>query len=140
MSRSKAEELLQSVALGGFLVRRSETNPSAYSLSIRHHQGYLHMIISRVAPTQRACSSSTASTSSSMPACHASSTLFILGQHSQPFPSVPVMMRHYQHHILPIRGADAITLGEPVLSRLQIVNRNREQCPVMVSQSRRRRE
>ncbi len=36
--------------------------------------------------------------------------LFILGEYSQPYSSIPQMISHYERSHVPVRGADSVTL------------------------------
>ncbi|CAL8078184.1 unnamed protein product [Calicophoron daubneyi] len=93
LTRSEAEELLRNEPEGSFLVRDSETCPNDYSLTIKH-KTYLHMKISRN-----------------------NNGLFILGEYSQPYTSVPHMIYHYARTLVPVRGAESVTLTHPVYHR-----------------------
>ncbi|PAA88702.1 hypothetical protein BOX15_Mlig022640g1 [Macrostomum lignano] len=102
MDRQTAEQLLRPHPEGAFLVRCCQTADSSadqqqrqYSLSLRgrHGQQCIHMRIERTQQGQ-----------------------YVLGQYSQPFTSVPLMIRHYGEHLLPIKGIDRIILGMPVVA------------------------
>lgn len=41
---------------------------------------------------------------------------YILGQFSQPFDSVPLMIHHYSLNKLPIKGAEHISLTQPIVN------------------------
>lgn len=43
---------------------------------------------------------------------------FILGEFSQPFDSVPDIIRHFCLNRLPVRGAEHMCLIEPVVAQL----------------------
>lgn len=94
LSRSEAEMLLSCEPEGSFLVRNSETCINDYSLTIKH-KTFLHMKISRNKFGQ-----------------------FILGEYSQPYTSVPQMIYHYSRTLVPVRGADCVTLTHPVCRRV----------------------
>ncbi|KAA0197206.1 hypothetical protein FBUS_05147, partial [Fasciolopsis buskii] len=93
LTRLEAEELLRNQPEGSFLVRRSETCPNDYSLTIKH-KTFLHMKISRNTAGQ-----------------------YILGEYSQPYAAVPQMIYHYARTLVPVRGAESVTLTHPVCSR-----------------------
>ena len=44
--------------------------------------------------------------------------IYILGQFSQPFESIPQMIHHYSVYKLPIKGAEHMSLLHPVLHEL----------------------
>ncbi|PAA63142.1 hypothetical protein BOX15_Mlig014291g1 [Macrostomum lignano] len=94
VNRQSAESLLKAYPEGAFLVRTCESDTGQYSLSLRGRIGsqFLHMKIERNKAGQ-----------------------FVLGQYSQPFQSVPLMIRHYTSNILPIKGADQMILKMPVV-------------------------
>lgn len=92
LSRANAESLLKSARTGSFLVRQSETNKSEYSLSIRRESDVLHMKISR----------------------DPSSGQYVLGEYSQPYPSISAMIYRYTRSLLPVRGTTPILLRFPV--------------------------
>ncbi|VDP82624.1 unnamed protein product [Echinostoma caproni] len=94
LTRLEAEELLRNQPEGSFLVRNSETCPNDYSLTIKH-KTFLHMKISRNAAGQ-----------------------YILGEYSQPYAAVPQMIYHYARTLVPVRGAESVTLTHPVCTRL----------------------
>ncbi|VEL21492.1 unnamed protein product [Protopolystoma xenopodis] len=91
LTRYAAEGLLRNECEGSFLIRRSETIRTDYSLSIKH-SGFLHMKISRNPKGQ-----------------------YILGEYSQPYSSIPQMIYHYARTLVPVRGADTVTLCNSVL-------------------------
>ncbi|CAL8070224.1 unnamed protein product [Calicophoron daubneyi] len=95
LSRAGAEKLLNSTPVGGFLVRQSETCKSEYSLSIRRETDFLHMKISQD-PT---------------------SGQYVLGEYSQPYPSVTAMIYRYTRSLLPVRGTTPVLLRFPVCRR-----------------------
>lgn len=43
---------------------------------------------------------------------------YILGQFSQPFDSIPLMIHHYSISKLPIKGAEHMSLLHPVVNEL----------------------
>lgn len=94
LTRSEAEALLSCEPEGSFLVRNSETCVNDYSLTIKH-KTFLHMKISRNQSGQ-----------------------FILGEYSQPYASVPQMIYHYSRTLVPVRGADCVTLTHPICRRV----------------------
>ncbi|CAH1797007.1 unnamed protein product, partial [Owenia fusiformis] len=91
VSRQDAESLLRVHKEGSYLVRQSESNKEDYSLSLKSIRGFMHMKI-----VQRNGS-------------------YILGQYSQPYPSIPDMICHYSVSKLPIKGAEHMSLLHPVL-------------------------
>lgn len=38
---------------------------------------------------------------------------FVLGEYSQPYPSIPHMICHYEQTQVPVKGADSVTLCHP---------------------------
>lgn len=42
------------------------------------------------------------------------SEAFILGEYSQPYPTVPIMVHHYTRNLLPVRGTKPILLKYPL--------------------------
>lgn len=44
--------------------------------------------------------------------------LYILGQFSRPFESIPEMIRHFCLNRLPVRGAEHMCLLDPVIAQL----------------------
>ncbi|KAM7541421.1 hypothetical protein Aperf_G00000020394 [Anoplocephala perfoliata] len=91
LPRAEAESLLRSAPPGSFLVRTSETSKAAFSLSIRRDRDFLHMKISY----------------------DPKSEAFILGEYSQPYPTVPIMVHHYTRNLLPVRGTKPVLLKRP---------------------------
>ncbi|VUZ53173.1 unnamed protein product [Hymenolepis diminuta] len=89
LTRVGAEKRLRLEPEGSFLVRNSETNKNEYSLTVKHN-GFLHMRITRDAQGQ-----------------------FVLGEYSQPYPSIPHMISHYEQTQVPVKGADSVTLCHP---------------------------
>ncbi|VDO11578.1 unnamed protein product [Rodentolepis nana] len=92
LPRAEAESLLRSAPPGSFLVRTSETSKAAFSLSIRRDRDFLHMKIS----------------------FDPKSDAFILGEYSQPYPTVPIMVHHYTRNLLPVRGTKPVLLKYPL--------------------------
>ncbi|KAH9286467.1 SH2 domain-containing adapter protein F [Echinococcus granulosus] len=92
LPRAEAESLLRSAPPGSFLVRTSETSKAAFSLSIRRDRDFLHMKISY----------------------DPKSEAFILGEYSQPYPTVPIMVHHYTRNLLPVRGTKPVLLKYPL--------------------------
>ncbi|CDI96483.1 SH2 motif [Echinococcus multilocularis] len=92
LPRAEAESLLRSAPPGSFLVRTSETSKAAFSLSIRRDRDFLHMKISY----------------------DPKSEAFILGEYSQPYPTVPIMVHHYTRNLLPVRGTKPVLLRYPL--------------------------
>ncbi|CAF0989007.1 unnamed protein product, partial [Didymodactylos carnosus] len=91
LSRRKAETLLYNRPCGSFLVRQSESgNKDDYSLSIRTASGCVHM---------RICSNN---------------GVYILGQCSHPFSTVPRMIEYYSQCEVPIKGVQHVKLAGPV--------------------------
>nr|CDS26495.1 SH2 motif [Hymenolepis microstoma] len=89
LTRVGAEKRLRLEPEGSFLVRNSETNKNEYSLTVKHN-GFLHMRITRDSQGQ-----------------------FVLGEYSQPYPSIPHMISHYEQTQVPVKGADSVTLCHP---------------------------
>ncbi|ELT89134.1 hypothetical protein CAPTEDRAFT_105551, partial [Capitella teleta] len=89
IGRVDAEALLRVHKEGSYLVRMSESNKLDFSLSL-NARGFMHMKI-----TNR-------------------DGHFILGQFSQPFTSIPLMIHHYSISKLPIKGAEHMSLLHPV--------------------------
>uniref|UniRef100_A0A5K3FCQ2 SH2 domain-containing protein n=1 Tax=Mesocestoides corti TaxID=53468 RepID=A0A5K3FCQ2_MESCO len=89
LTRVAAEKRLRSEPEGSFLVRNSETIKNEFSLTVKHN-GFLHMRITRDAQGQ-----------------------FVLGEYSQPYPSIPHMISHYEQTQVPVKGADSVTLFHP---------------------------
>lgn len=91
ISRTLAEGLLRSQREGAYLVRMSESNRLDLSLSVKSSRGFMHM---KIVTNQDG--------------------RYILGQFSQPFTSIPLMIHHYTLHKLPIKGAEHVSLTTPV--------------------------
>ncbi|KAG5449275.1 hypothetical protein CSKR_200917 [Clonorchis sinensis] len=92
LPRAAAERILKTKRVGSFLVRQSETCKSEYSLSIRRESDVLHMKISNDPDTG----------------------YYVLGEYSQPYPSVSAMIYRYTKSLLPVRGSTPILLQFPV--------------------------
>ncbi|CAH8479369.1 unnamed protein product [Schistosoma turkestanicum] len=92
LSRSHAEKLLKSTPTGSFLVRRSETSKTELSLSIKRESDVLHMKISQDPETRG----------------------YVLGEYSQPYPSVSAMIYRYSRTLLPVRGTTPVLLRFPI--------------------------
>ncbi|KAH8860771.1 SH2 domain-containing adapter protein F [Schistosoma japonicum] len=92
LSRSNAEKLLKFTPTGSFLVRRSETSKTELSLSIKRESDVLHMKISEDPETGG----------------------YVLGEYSQPYPSVSAMIYRYSRTLLPVRGTTPVLLRFPV--------------------------
>lgn len=94
ISRHDAEGLLRVHKEGSYLVRLSESNKLDYSLSLKSARGFMHMKI-----TSR-------------------DGRYILGQFSQPFDSIPLMIHHYSMSKLPIKGQEHMSLMHPIIHEL----------------------
>ncbi|XP_041729144.1 SH2 domain-containing adapter protein F isoform X1 [Coregonus clupeaformis] len=92
VSRAEAETLLTLCKESSYLVRKSQTCPQDYSLSLRSCQGFMHMKFTR-----------------------SSEGRYVLGENSPPFSSVPEVIHYYTMHKLPIRGAEHLSLLYPVI-------------------------
>ncbi|CAH8839572.1 unnamed protein product [Trichobilharzia szidati] len=92
LPRSQAEKLLKTTPTGSFLVRRSETSKTELSLSIKRENDVLHMKISQDPETGA----------------------YVLGEYSQPYPSVSAMIYRYSRSLLPVRGTTPVLLRFPV--------------------------
>ncbi|XP_035617328.1 SH2 domain-containing adapter protein F-like isoform X2 [Oncorhynchus keta] len=92
VSRAEAETLLMLCKESSYLVRKSQTCPKDYSLSLRSCQGFMHMKFTR-----------------------SSESRYVLGENSPPFSSVPEVIHYYTMHKLPIRGAEHLSLLYPVI-------------------------
>ncbi|KJE96663.1 hypothetical protein CAOG_06950 [Capsaspora owczarzaki ATCC 30864] len=92
INRNQAHSLLISRPDGSFLVRASESKSNECSLSIKNGADVIHM---RIKPRP--------------------DNTYILGEHSKPFDTVPLMIAHYSQHRLNIKGAEHIVLNNPVL-------------------------
>ncbi|XP_076104316.1 uncharacterized protein LOC143072997 isoform X1 [Mytilus galloprovincialis] len=91
IGRKQAESLLLIHREGSYLVRRSETQDNVFSLSLKGVGGMpMHLRISLA------------------------NGLYILGENSKPFPTVPEMIDHYTQCELPVLKADRIKLLHPV--------------------------
>lgn len=96
ITRLEAENILRMNKEGSFLVRNSESTKQDYSLSLKSARGFMHMRIQKCKETGR----------------------FILGQFSNPFISIPDMIKHYSVNRLPIRGAEHMCLSHPIIEQL----------------------
>ncbi|XP_048736520.2 SH2 domain-containing adapter protein D-like isoform X3 [Ostrea edulis] len=91
ITRKEAEELLVIYKEGSYLVRRSETQKNVFSLSLKGIGGIpMHLRISLL---------------------HGE---YVLGENSQPFPTVPEMVDYYTRHDLPVQNASHIKLLHPI--------------------------
>ncbi|XP_061167192.1 SH2 domain-containing adapter protein F-like isoform X2 [Saccostrea echinata] len=91
ITRRDAEELLVIHKEGSYLVRRSETQKNVFSLSLKGIGGIpMHLRISLL---------------------HGE---YVLGENSQPFPTVPEMVDYYTRHNLPVQNASHIKLLHPI--------------------------
>lgn len=91
IGRKQAESLLLIHREGSYLVRRSETQDNVFSLSLKGVGGMpMHLRISLA------------------------NGMYILGENSKPFPTVPEMIDHYTQSELPVLKADRIKLLHPV--------------------------
>ena len=89
--RKDAEELLLIHKEGSYLVRRSETQANVFSMSLKGIGGMpMHLRISL------------------------ENGMYILGENSKPFPTVPEMIDHYTRCELPVLKADRIKLLHPI--------------------------
>ncbi|XP_073978305.1 SH2 domain-containing adapter heavyweight isoform X2 [Rhodnius prolixus] len=96
ITRLEAENILRMNREGSFLVRNSESTKQDYSLSLKSARGFMHMRIQQCKETGK----------------------YILGQFSNPFQSIPEMIKHYSLNRLPIRGAEHMCLTHPVIEQL----------------------
>ncbi|XP_010884676.1 SH2 domain-containing adapter protein F [Esox lucius] len=92
VSRAEAETLLTLCKESSYLVRKSQTCPKDYSLSLRSCHGFMHMKFTR-----------------------SSDGRYVLGENSPPFSSIPEVIHYYTTHKLPIRGAEHLSLLYPVI-------------------------
>ncbi|XP_050402437.1 SH2 domain-containing adapter protein E isoform X2 [Patella vulgata] len=91
ISRQDAENILRVCKEGSFLVRDSESDRGQKSLSLKSFRMNIHVkIILKVTGT------------------------YILGENSRDFNSIPEMIDYYTCHLLPLKGAEHITLLHPV--------------------------
>ncbi|XP_078313724.1 uncharacterized protein LOC111131538 isoform X2 [Crassostrea virginica] len=91
ITRKEAEDLLLIYKEGSYLVRRSETQKNVFSLSLKGVGGIpMHLRISL------------------------SQGEYVLGENSQPFPTVPEMVAYYTRHDLPVQNASHIKLLHPI--------------------------
>uniref|UniRef100_A0A336JY69 SH2 domain-containing adapter protein D n=1 Tax=Culicoides sonorensis TaxID=179676 RepID=A0A336JY69_CULSO len=96
ISRIDAENILRSLNEGSFLVRNSESTKQDYSLSLKSAKGFMHMRIQKIKDTN----------------------MYVLGQFSRPFDSIPEMIQHFCLNRLPVRGAEHMCLVEPVIVQI----------------------
>ncbi|KAJ8003734.1 hypothetical protein DPEC_G00151430 [Dallia pectoralis] len=92
VSRTEAETLLTLCKESSYLVRKSQTCPNDYSLSLRSCHGFMHMKFTQ-------CSDGR----------------YVLGENSPPFSTIPEVIHFYTTHKLPIRGAEHLSLLYPVI-------------------------
>lgn len=92
LSRSEAESLLTLCKESSYLVRKSQTCQSDYSLSLRSCKGFMHMKFTQSADGH-----------------------YVLGENSPPFCTIPEVIHYYTTHKLPIRGAEHMSLLYPVI-------------------------
>lgn len=90
LGRLDAENLLKDKKAGSFLVRASESNKKDFSLSLKSEGGLLHIKIVK------------------------ENDQFILGQFSQPFESIPSIIKFFTVNKLPVRGTHHILLTNPI--------------------------
>ncbi|XP_052702510.1 SH2 domain-containing adapter protein B-like isoform X3 [Crassostrea angulata] len=91
ITRKVAEDMLRVHKEGSYLVRRSETQKNVFSLSLKGVGGIpMHLRISL------------------------SQGEYVLGENSQPFPTVPEMVAYYTRHDLPVQNASHIKLLHPI--------------------------
>lgn len=92
ITRKEAEELMRIHKEGSYLVRRSETQKNVFSLSIKGIRGMpMHI---RIGLSQGE---------------------YILGENSQPFPTVPEVIDYYTRHELPVQNAGRLRLLYPIM-------------------------
>ncbi|KAL1139691.1 hypothetical protein AAG570_006669 [Ranatra chinensis] len=96
ITRLEAETILRVNVEGSYLVRNSESSKQDYSLSLKSARGFMHMRIQQCKETGK----------------------YILGQFSNPFTSIPEMIKHYSVNRLPIRGAEHMCLLHPIIEQL----------------------
>ncbi|XP_029350441.1 SH2 domain-containing adapter protein F-like [Echeneis naucrates] len=92
LSRSEAESLLTLCKESSYLVRNSQTCRNDYSLSLRSCKGFMHMKFTQ-----------------------SPEGLYVLGENSPPFTTIPEVIHYYTTHKLPIRGAEHMSLLYPVI-------------------------
>ena len=101
ISRSEAECLLYPTREGSYLVRTCVTsNPCrhggpCYSIAIKSAKGFMHLKIVRD-----------------------SDASYVLGVFSKAFKSIPEMIHYYSLNRLPIKGAEHMSLRNPILYQL----------------------
>ncbi|XP_066577380.1 SH2 domain-containing adapter protein E [Amia ocellicauda] len=91
VSRQEAESQLQPCKEASFLVRTSESGHSKYSIALKTSQGCVHIIVAETRDSG-----------------------FTLDQSSCVFGSVPELVRYYSGEKLPFKGAEHMTLMNPV--------------------------
>ncbi|ESO94588.1 hypothetical protein LOTGIDRAFT_215582 [Lottia gigantea] len=79
---------------GSYLVRDSESEKGQKSLSLKSRSLNIHVKIT----------------------CKING-MFVLGENSRDFHSIPEMIDYYTQHLLPLKGAEHITLIHPVDSK-----------------------
>ncbi|XP_076444295.1 uncharacterized protein LOC143282515 isoform X2 [Babylonia areolata] len=94
ISRSDAERMLVVCKDGSYLVRDS-SDRCHYTLSIKSPTQPIHIQIDQCRKSD-------------------GSMRYILGRNSKAFPTIPSMIDHYTHHVVPIKGAEHMTLLYPV--------------------------
>ncbi|KAL8606333.1 hypothetical protein ACOMHN_050813 [Nucella lapillus] len=94
ISRDDAEQMLRVCKDGSYLVRDS-SDRCHFTLSIKSAVQMIHIQIDQCQKAD-------------------GSMRYILGRNSKAFCTIPSMIDHYTHHIVPIRGADHMTLLFPV--------------------------
>ncbi|KAH3837343.1 hypothetical protein DPMN_110729 [Dreissena polymorpha] len=94
LKRTDAERMLTVFKEGSYLVRRSEANKNDYSLTLKGHGNIpMHMKIT------------------SRP-----DGMYVLGENSPPFNTIPLMVDYYTCHPLPVQNAERICLLYPIPS------------------------
>ncbi|XP_018334553.1 SH2 domain-containing adapter protein F isoform X2 [Agrilus planipennis] len=96
ISRVEAEQVLQDLKEGSFLVRHSGSSRESYSLSLKSTRGFLHVKIRK----------------------SGNDDVFTLGNTSNPFKSIPEAIQHFTANRLPIPGAGHMHLMQPVILQL----------------------
>lgn len=90
ISRLQAEQLLRVCREGSYLVRKSTSSKGEFSLSIKGCRSIMHIRIAN------------------------RNEMYILGEFSEPFRTVPDMIHYYGSNILRIKDADHLHLRYPV--------------------------
>ena len=80
VSRGEAEQLLSDKPYDCFLIRQSQTQPGAYTISLRHEGEVKHFLIDR------------------------SAGQYEVRGTSHPFPNLPFLVQHYSEHPLSVGG------------------------------------